>query len=241
MATSSVLPTAEKVSLVRHAIRWCQGGVAGALSCRDGAAVRAVLMPSISVLAGLPLSLAGLLPNRDHNSDLLDGLRDWSGGCAGDADVAGVFAGDPLLPVERISNALLARGIHDVVNLPSVAQHGRSEARVFDEPGIGRAREFEMMHRLASRGLRVSVAVTGSEDLSLALALDPRLVFVVPDFSWLADGQSLGQRLAQTCSVVAAAVRGLSPRPLVIAACDLLSSGNDSLDWIDTADAMVRL
>lgn len=185
---------------------------------------RGVLMPPIPALAGLPLTLAGLLPNRDHNADLLRGLRHWTDGEGGGV-VAGVFVGDPLLAVERIGNTLRASGICDVVNLPSVVQHGRDEARVFDEPGIGRDRELEMMKRLASRGLRPSLAITGVEDLEPALVLEPRLVFVVSDFSWLAqDPDAYVKRLGQACDAVAAVLANCSPRPPLIAACGLAAT-----------------
>lgn len=152
-----------------------------------------ILLPDIAPIAGLPIELAGLLPNRDHNEDMLRGLDALAGDLGDPAPLVGLFAADPFLRVNRLAKRLAAQGLRDVVNLPSVAQYGADYSLTLNSLGIGPLHEIETLAQFKALGFRVSVAITCVEDLAAALPLQPRYLLAVPRFG---DGASADARTA---------------------------------------------
>ncbi len=130
----------------------------------------------------MPYELAGLLPNREHSSDLMaliDGLPENS---SGSLSVVGVFAADPFLNFKRVADRLIAKGYDQVTNIPPVAAYGFEFLATLDKVASGQAQEQRNIKQLLDRGLSVSPAVAGIDGLPTALSWLPRRLWVVPSF-----------------------------------------------------------
>lgn len=143
---------------------------------------RQLFVPAIEPVGNLPYELAGLLPNREHSNDLMaviDGLPENS---SGERSVVGVFAADPFLNCKRVADRLLAKGYHQVANIPPVAGFGTEFIATLDKVASGQVQEQRNLGQLVERGLSVLPAVVAIDGLSAALAWSPRRLWVVPSF-----------------------------------------------------------
>jgi len=193
-----------------------------------------IVMPRIERAGALPLDLSGLLPNRDHNDDLLR-LIDRASACrTGERPLFAVFAADPFLHVELLAERLRGKGCRDLVNLPSAGQYGRAFRSILDDLKVGPAREFRTLARFTALGFAVSVAVARVEDVAEALALAPPRLFVVPTLdNWDGVGIDDGGLLA-LCRAVAARRDGLAP---CVPICLSVEGSTISLDEAHAAGA----
>ena len=76
---------------------------------RIGQACGQLILPAIDPIGCLPYELAGLLPNREHNRDLMASIDHLPENRSGSQCVIGVFAADPFLNCKRIADHLIVR------------------------------------------------------------------------------------------------------------------------------------
>src|SRR5689334_6158946 len=95
-----------------------------------------VIAPSIPSSPLTPL-LGGLMPNRDHNEDLVHCLKSIAPGDAATQPLFSVFAADPFLKAKPVARRLLEKGYRRVVNWPTTAQYGPEFYKVLDSVGLG--------------------------------------------------------------------------------------------------------
>ena len=141
-----------------------------------------IVLPPIFRAADLPIELSGLMPNRDHNGDLLLALEHMPRCRSGERPVIGILAADPFLRIDQFADRLAEKGYRDVANLPSVTQYGGSFRAVLNDLNVGPAREVTVLAAFARLGFAVSVAIAHNDDIAPALALSPAHLFVVPSF-----------------------------------------------------------
>lgn len=162
--------------------------------------------------------LSGLLPNRNHNEDLLhalDRLPKRAG--AGTQPVFSVFAADPFLEGKQIAQRLLEKGYQRIVNWPTSAQFGPEFAGALDSVRLGPRQEYENLLRLAGRGLSISVAVCSAEAAVEFSRLKPEIVFLAPTFESWSNGKMRGRDLLQRCAALASAMSDDIPIVLMAA------------------------
>src|SRR5687768_947227 len=97
----------------------------------------AALEASIVVAPPIPNSsltplLSALLPNRDHNDDLMQQLALLRENTARAQPIFSVFAADPFIKVKRLAQRLRAKGYERVINWPTTAQYGPEFCRALD-------------------------------------------------------------------------------------------------------------
>lgn len=176
----------------------------GGLVARWGAAD--ILYPRIAQVDGLSVELSGLLPNRDHNADLLAALSRVHGASVSDAGASGpvvaLFLADPFLRLPDVAGALRRLGLRRVVNLPSVMQYQPAYALTLDGLGIGPQREFRTLAALADAGFQVSTAVAHAQHVTKALAMRPEQVFLAPRFDCWFDPAMQETEFAGLCQAI---------------------------------------
>lgn len=176
-----------------------------------------IVLPPISRAPDLPLELSGLMPNRDHNGDLMREVERLPRCPADQRPVIGILAGDPFLRVDQLADRLEEKGYRDVANLPSVSQYGAAFRTLLNDLNVGVAREMRVLGELARLGFAVSVAVAHNDDIVPALALAPACLFVVPSFDLWENGRLDTESLLALCSEVAERRQGLaSQTPIVL-------------------------
>lgn len=162
-----------------------------------------VVLPAIGRAPDLPLELSGLMPNRDHNGDLMREIERLPHCQADQRPVIGILAGDPFLRVDQLADRLAEKGYRDVANVPSVSQYGAAFRTLLNDLNVGVAREMRVLAELARLGFAVSVAVAHNDDIAPALALAPACLFVVPSFDLWQDGRLNSGSLLSLCAEVA--------------------------------------
>jgi predicted TIM-barrel enzyme len=183
---------------------------------------RILYTPPVEPVGRLPYELAGLLPNRDHNRDLMALVDGLPKNQIGDRAVVGVFAADPFLNCKQFASHLAAKGYNRVANIPPVAGYGAEFLATLDKVRSGRVREQRTMELLAGLGLTVCPAVVSVDCLPSALSVTPPLLWIAPGFDmW--KGESVNpDALLALCREVAvrtdaplilmAAETGISPK-----------------------------
>lgn len=162
-----------------------------------------IVLPPIARAPDLPLELSGLMPNRDHNGDLMREIEHLPNCLPDQRPVIGILAGDPFLRIDQLANRLEEKGYRDVANLPSVSQYGAAFRTLLNDLNVGPAREMRILAELARLDFTVSVAVAHDDDIAPALALAPACLFVVPSFDLWKDRKLDVDALLAFCSEVA--------------------------------------
>lgn len=190
-----------------------------------------IVLPPIRRAPDLPIELSGLLPNRDHNGDLLVEIERMPTCLPGERPVIGILAADPFLRIDQLSERLSAKGYQDLANLPSAAQYGASFRAILDDLNVGPGRERQVLRQFRSLGFAVSATVADADDIADSLALEPQHLFVAPDFDLWNDGVANADALLTFCSDVAARreKEGMKT-PIVLFAGRLGISAEQALD-----------
>jgi predicted TIM-barrel enzyme len=175
-----------------------------------------IVLPPIASAPDLPLELSGLMPNRDHNGDLMREIERLPHCPAGQRPVIGILAADPFLRIDQLADRLGHKGYRDLVNLPSVSQYGAAFRTLLNDLNVGAAREMRVLAELASLGFAVSVAIAHNDDIAPALALAPACLFVVPSFDLWNDGKLDSSSLLALCSEAAERRRLASPESQIV-------------------------
>lgn len=162
-----------------------------------------VVVPSIPHVAGLPLELSGLLPNRDHNGDLFQALDNVPNCLSGERPVFGLFAADPFLRIDQLSDKLASKGYLAVANVPSTSQYGWEQKSMLDDLDMGDTRERRTLRAFKDRGFSLSISITDHQDLGRALELEPEHLFVLPSFDDWLHRKIEPARLLERCRVIA--------------------------------------
>lgn len=162
-----------------------------------------IVLPPIHRAPGLSIELSGLVPNRDHNGDVLRALERMPHCLADERPVIGIFAADPFLRIGQMATRLAEKGYWTLANLPSVTQYGAAFRPVLNDLKVGPAREMQVLKEFADLGFSVSVAITHVDDIAPAFALAPVYLFVVPSFDQWHDGKLDPAGPLALCSVVA--------------------------------------
>lgn len=170
-----------------------------------------ILCPPLRPLTRLSPLLSGLVPNRDHNTDLLaavEKLRE----CEGPRQpVFSIFTADPFIHGKPIGRALLKKGYRRVANWPTTAQYGADFVAILQSVDLGPTRECEMLRGFAGHGLTICAVVCLPETTEHFMALQPEVLFVAPGFDLWIKGRWDIQRLLARCSTVAAVVNERAP------------------------------
>jgi len=177
---------------------------------RDGAAGAngILLVPPVPPAPGLRFDIAALLPNRDHNADLIDLLADLGTAPIGPPVFAGILAGDPFLPEIRLLQALRSANIIGVANLPSIGQFGSAFEAHMDQVASGVGREFEVLERFGAAGLRTAAMIVSPHHAERAVSIGADPIIVAPDASLLEDEPG---KCADAVTRTATAVREYRP------------------------------
>ena len=176
-----------------------------------------IVLPPIRRSPHLPIELSGLMPNRDHNGDLVTEIERLPHCLAGERPVFGILAADPFLRIDQVAERLRGKGYGDLANLPSVGQYGAAFRMVLTDLKVGPAREREVLRHFAELGFAISTAIAHEEDIAPALALDPAYLFVVPSFDlWVDGGVDSGAILDLCAETAAQRARSGSSAPIVL-------------------------
>ena len=150
--------------------------------------------------AGLRAALlALLLPTRDHNLTVLaavDGLDAMTD--ARRNIVVPLFLADPFLHLEKTAATLKARGLTQLMALPSVGQWGPGFGATLDALNLGAAREIRQITILRDLGLEPLQTICTADPLSDILV---SRVVVVPT---LLDAEYPDLVSAKAASILAA-------------------------------------
>jgi predicted TIM-barrel enzyme len=169
-----------------------------------------LIAPPIPRSSLTPL-LSGLLPNRDHNDDLMRGLDRLPRGSAASQPLFAVFAADPFIEGKRIAYRLLGKGYKRIVNWPTTAQYGAKFSAELDSVNLGPRQEYEKLSSFAHRGLSISVAVCTEEAAPELTRLKPEFVFLAPTFALWVNGWMRSKDLLVRCAALADSTRGEVP------------------------------
>ena len=191
-----------------------------------------IVLPPIAGAAGLPLELAGLMPNRDHNGDLLREVESLPHCLPGQRPVIGILAADPFLRIDQLADRLAGKGYRDVANLPSVSQYGAAFRPLLNDLNVGPAREIGVLNEFAKLAFSVSVAVAHNDDIAPALGLAPSRLFVVASFDLWRDRTLDSSGLLALCSEVAERRQRASPHTQIV-----LFAGRTSISPTQARDA----
>ncbi|MBE0532332.1 MAG: phosphoenolpyruvate hydrolase family protein [Rhodospirillales bacterium] len=190
-----------------------------------------VVLPAIRHAPGLSLELSGLMPNRDHNGDLLQAVERMPHCPSGECPVIGILAADPFLRIDQLADRLAEKGYRNLANLPSVTQYGGAFRTILNDLDVGPAREIKVLGEFARLGFAVSVAVAHIDDVSVAFALAPACLFVVPSFDLWRDRTLDPDGLLALCDQVAGRRRQASPAtPIVLFAGRMAISPTQARD-----------
>lgn len=179
-----------------------------------GETERLLFLPPVESVGNLPYELAGLLPNREHNRDLMTLIGDLPENRVGDRAVVGVFTADPFLNCKQIAARLAAKGYGRVANIPPVAGYGAEFLATLDNVRSGQVREERTIEQMRGLGLTVCPAVALIECLPAALASNPPLLWIAPGFDMWKDDSVDPEALLLLCREVA----GRTNIPLIIIA-----------------------
>ncbi len=190
-----------------------------------------VVLPAIRRAPGLSVELSGLMPNRDHNGDLLQAVERMPHCLSGECPVIGVLAVDPFLRVDQLADRLGEKGYRDLANLPSVSQYGGAFRPVLNDLNVGPEREAKVLGEFAGLGFTVSVAVAHIDDIAPALALNPARLFVIPSFDLWRGNRLDADGLLALCGHVAERRRREAPEtPIVLFAGGMTISSAQARD-----------
>lgn len=190
-----------------------------------------IVLPAIRRAPDLPAELSGLMPNRDHNGDLLQTIERMPRCLPGERPVIGVLAADPFLRIDQLADRLAEKGYRDLANLPSVGQYGAAFRPILNDLNVGPAREAKVLGEFAGLGFAVSVAVAHIDDASAALALGPARLFVVPSFDLWRDDRLDPDGLLTLCDQVAKLRRRETPEiPIILFAGGMAISPAEAHD-----------
>ncbi len=162
-----------------------------------------IVLPPIRRVPDLPIELSGLMPNRDHNNDLLLELEAMPYCPPGEHPIIGILAADPFLRVDQLAERLADKGYRNLVNLPNAAQYGSSFRSILNDLNVGPIRERQVLKRFADLGFAISVAVAHVDDVVPAFALEPSYLFIVPSFDLWNEGSFDSKGLLGFCRQVA--------------------------------------
>jgi predicted TIM-barrel enzyme len=168
------------------------------------------------VTPGIPKSpltplLAGLLPNRNHNDDLVRDLQAIPPAGRSAQPVFSVFAADPFIEGKRVAYWLLAKGYRRVVNWPTTAQYESDFCAALDSVNLGPRQEYECLSRLADRGLSISLALASPDEAAQCERLKPEMIFFTPSFELWSNGALRSAELLRRCKALARALRRETP------------------------------
>ena len=162
-----------------------------------------IVLPPIRRSPHLPIELSGLMPNRDHNGDLLSEIERLPHCLAGEWPVFGILAADPFLRIDQMARRLRSKGYGHLANLPSAGQYGAGFRMVLGDLKLGPSREREVLKQFAELGFTISVAIAQDEDIMPSLALDPVYIFIVPSFDLWTDGTVDSRAMLDLCAETA--------------------------------------
>lgn len=146
---------------------------------RPAARAASIFLPALAPFPPAAWPLVGLLPVLDINGGLLAALagrRAWRIA----PPVAGVFACDPFLRAADLAAALLAAGIREAVNFPTVQLFDGETAAALGSVGYRAEAEFRLLLRLAERGIAPIACVTTRAAADAALGLGLRRLLLHP-------------------------------------------------------------
>ena len=155
--------------------------------------------------------LSGLLPNRDHNEELVRDLRVIPRNRAAAQPIFAVFAADPFIEGKQITQTLFEKGYRRIVNWPTTAQYGREFSEALDSVNLGPRQEYENLQRLADRGLSISLAVCTADRAMDVASIRPEIVFLAPTFDLWVNGKMRSSELLRRCAALARVVQGSVP------------------------------
>lgn len=138
-----------------------------------------VFLPALATFAPAHWPLVGLLPVLDINGALLAALEAEERFRTA-PPIAGVFASDPFLRAADLAEALLAAGIAEVINYPTIQFFGSDTQAAFASVGYRAEAEFRLLVRLAEHGLAPIACVTSRAAADAALALGLRRLLLHP-------------------------------------------------------------
>ena len=203
-----------------------------------------VVLPAIRRAPGLSVELSGLMPNRDHNGDLLQAVERMPHCLPGECPVIGILAADPFLRIDQLADRLAEKGYWNLANVPSVTQYGVTFRTILNDLDVGPAREIKVLGEFARLGFAVSVAIAHIDDVAVALALAPACLFVVPSFDLWRDQKLDPDGLLALCGQVTEGRRRASPETPVVLFADRIAisqaqahdAGADGI-LVDSCDA----
>lgn len=167
-----------------------------------------LLLPPVPMVEGLRFDVAALLPNRDHNADLIDLLAAIGSVPTGPPMFAGILASDPFLPEVRLLTAFRSAGVVGVANLPSIGQLGPAFESHMDQVASGVGREIDVLERFAAAGLRAAAVVVDPAHAERAVSIGADPIIVAPDASLIDDEPA---RCTDSVRRTAAAIRERAP------------------------------
>jgi len=156
--------------------------------------------------SSLPPLLSALLPDRDHNEELLRTLKRLPPPDAAAQPVLSVFAADPFIQGKCLAQRLLEKGFSRIVNWPTTAQYGADFCVQLDSVNLGPRQEYVGLLRLAEQGLAISLAVCTAEAAADIARLRPQMVFLAPTFDIWTNGRMRADNLLRRCAALADAV-----------------------------------
>ena len=158
---------------------------------------RAFMTPNIPLMPGIPYSLSGLFPNRDHNEALLNLTGPSPPRTSPEA--VSLFAASPFLSFEEIIGVFSPPHRSIAVNFPSSLQYGAEFSGVLEKSDHGISSEKRFMSRFKNRELPFGVTVTTAGDLAHWADLAPDFFFIAPDFSLLHQSGLNEAQLLKRC------------------------------------------
>ena len=189
---------------------------------------RDVAIPYVRVLPPIPVQLSGLVPNRDHNAELLTALRTAPRALGGQQPSFGIFAADPFLRPAALSSEVLRIGRCRVINFPTVAQFGLSFSETAGSVEQGVASELHNLDAFKHAGCDIGIALCDAENLTVALALDPTYVMVCPSYDDWTGSHVDPASLLQRCRALADRIP--ETVPIVLMSADMSISHNHATD-----------
>ncbi|MDN3516966.1 phosphoenolpyruvate hydrolase family protein [Aquisalimonas lutea] len=122
-------------------------------------------------------TMACVLPVGDVNGSLRDAAAAQP---PPDGTLAGVLAHDPFRRTGDLLAELGARGVHSIVNWPSVAPLSGELAAALEHSGFTYQREIDLLREARAGGFRVAAVVHTRDQLQVALELGPDRIVVTP-------------------------------------------------------------